>query len=364
MRAFLLSVVMLASNASVAAQAKTQSYQCPDGRVVETKVKGSREQRKKTAALKISEVPKSFNELPGWQEKNDPESLFQVVKNNCKTKKLPSGWAKVCKQIDGVGSEGVYQYIEENFSPYQLKVKDNDKGKFTSYYASYVNVSKVKTEQYLHPIYQMSKKAKTLSRKDIEQGALAESEVLFWSDSAFDNFILHVQGSGVGKLPDGRKVKVLYAGKNSENYISLGKVLRECGEIPAAKISLPSIRAWVDQASPVEYQRLIGNNQSYVFFKEEKYNGDSPRGALGVPLTTMRSLAVDTRYIPLGTMAYVDVPHPLGDSKIEQVFIAQDKGGAINGGIRADIFAGEGDDAAEFAGRMAHKGRFWLIKPN
>lgn len=364
MRPFLFSMVVLAANVTIAAEAKIQSYQCPDGRVVETKVKGSREQRKKTAALEIREVQKSFHELPGWKNRKSPESLFEVIKNNCKTKKLPAGWPKVCQQIDEVGVAGVYPYIEENFSPYQLKVKDNDKGKFTSYYASYVNVSKVETETYKHPIYRMSTKAKTLSRKHIEQGALPESEVLFWSDSAFDNFILHVQGSGVGKLPDGRKVKVLYAGKNSENYISLGKVLRECGEIPAAKISLPSIRAWVDQASPIEYQRLIGNNQSYVFFKEEKYNGDSPRGALGVPLTTMRSLAVDTRYIPLGTMAYVAVPHPLNESKIEQVFIAQDKGGAINGGIRADIFAGEGDAAAEFAGRMAHKGQFWLIKPN
>lgn len=369
----LLSVVLLAGQLPLAAEANTQSYQCPNGSVVETTVQGSREQRKKTADLKIDQLPQSFSELPGWQQRLAPESLLKVIESNCKTSRLPEGWGRVCNEAKGLSADDVYDYLEENFTPFQLvvggtsdgkgKIKNHDKGKFTSYYASYVNVSKNKTDKYKHPIYKISVKAKSLSRRQIEQGGLAESEVLFWSDSAFDNFILHVQGSGVGKLPDGSKVKVLYGGKNKENYVSLGKVLRECGEIPAAKISLPSIRAWVEQSSPIEYQRLIGNNQSYVFFKEEAYNGDSPRGALGVPLTTMRSLAVDTRYIPLGTMAYVAVPHPLNETKIERVFIAQDKGGAINGGIRADIFAGEGDAAAKFAGKMAHKGQFWLIKP-
>lgn len=363
MRSILLASIVLASNVSIAADNNTQSYLCPDGQVIETRTKGSREQRKKTAELKITRVQQQFEDLPAWQKKPEPESLLGVIENNCKTKKLPDGWSKVCQQVKEIHVEDIYPFVEQSFTPYQLMVQDNDRGKFTSYYASYVNVSKIKSDRYKHPLYRVSKTARVSSRKQIEQGALAESEVLYWSDSAFDNFILHVQGSGVGKLPDGSKVKILYAGKNAENYISLGKVLRECGEIKPSKISLPSIRAWVAAATPIEYQRLIDNNQSYVFFSEQSYNGDSPKGALGVPLTPMRSLAVDTRYIPLGTMAYVAVPHPLTDSKIEQVFIAQDKGGAINGGIRADIFAGEGDSAAAFAGRMAHKGRFWVIIP-
>lgn len=363
MRPLFLSMLVLTSTFAIAAEDEKQVYQCPNGSMIETTQKGSQEQRKKTAGLKIAEVRTQFRDLPGWNERKAPDSLLKVIQSNCITKKLPDGWGKVCRQLKGAESKDVYRYIEQNFVPYQLVVKDNDKGKFTSYYASYVNVSKTKSDTYKHPIYRVSKKAKTLSRTQIGQGALPDSDVLYWSDNAFDNYILHVQGSGVGKLPDGTKVKILYAGKNAENYISLGKVLRECGEIAPDKISLPSIKAWVKQATPVEYRRLINNNQSYVFFTGEEYNGESPKGALGVPLTAMRSLAVDTRYIPLGTMAYVAVPHPLDDTKIEQVFIAQDKGGAINGGIRADIFAGEGDYAADFAGRMAHQGQFWVIKP-
>lgn len=363
MRPLFLSVLLLTSSATIAAEGEKQVYQCPNGSVIETTVKGSREQRKKTADLRIEQVRVKFDDLPGWQNKTSPESLLEAIQSNCITKKLPEGWGKVCKQLESAEPKDVYRYIERNFVPHQLVVESSNKGKFTSYYASYVSISKTKSDTYKYPIYRFSKKAKALSRTEISAGALPQADVLFWSDNAFDNYILHVQGSGVGKLPDGTKVKILYAGKNTENYVSLGKVLRECGEIAPDKISLPSIKAWVNQATWDEYQRLINNNQSYVFFTEERYDQKSPKGALGVPLTPMRSLAVDTRYIPLGTMAYVAVPHPLSDTMIEQVFIAQDKGGAINGGIRADIFAGEGDQAADFAGRMAHQGQLWLIKP-
>lgn len=360
-----LAVLLIATSFLVAnAQAAEQTYMCPAGNVITTTEKGSQEKRKKTANLVIEEVPTTFSALPGWSEETSPQSLLQALTSNCKSRRLPDGWARVCADTADMQPSDVYAYIEENFTPYQLIAGDKDKGVFTSYYASYVNVDRNKSQKYAFPIYRSSPKALTLSRAEIEAGALDESEILLWTDSAFDAYILQVQGSGVGKLPDGSKVNIAYAGKNKKNYISLGKVLRECGEIAPADISLPSIRAWVGAASADAYHRLISNNQSYVFFSEKPYDGDSPVGALGVPLTPMRSLAVDTRYIPLGSMMYVAVPHPLGKEAIERVFIAQDKGGAISGGIRADIFAGEGEEAAEFAGQMAHHGHFWIVKPN
>ena len=164
MRPLLISIAVLSSSLAINLEAKTQSYQCPDGRLVETKVKGSREQRKKTANLQINEVKQQFSELPGWLDKPEPESLLQVIENNCKTSKLPKGWEKVCQESEGLNSANVYDYIENNFVPYQLvvdtKTARSDKGKFTSYYASYVNVSKTKTDKYQHPIYKFSKKRK------------------------------------------------------------------------------------------------------------------------------------------------------------------------------------------------------------
>jgi membrane-bound lytic murein transglycosylase A len=44
--------------------------------------------------------------------------------------------------------------------------------------------------------------------------------------------------------------------------------------------------------------------------------------------------------------------------------LAQDTGGAIKGGVRADVFWGFGAEAGELAGRMREKGRLWVLLPN
>jgi Membrane-bound lytic murein transglycosylase len=42
---------------------------------------------------------------------------------------------------------------------------------------------------------------------------------------------------------------------------------------------------------------------------------------------------------------------------------AQDTGGAIRGGVRADFFCGFGDAAGELAGKMKQPGRLWVLLP-
>jgi membrane-bound lytic murein transglycosylase A len=44
--------------------------------------------------------------------------------------------------------------------------------------------------------------------------------------------------------------------------------------------------------------------------------------------------------------------------------LAQDTGGAIKGGVRADFFWGFGDEAGKQAGRMRQQGRMWVLLPN
>lgn len=337
---------------------------CPDGRKIPTELKGSREQRAATANLKIDRVVKRFIDLPGWQNKTDPESLFNAINNNCTSNRLPQGWAEFCRAAATSHPKEIHALIEQHFTPQQLIVEGSNKGKFTSYYSPYLNISKIREGKFQFPLYKGSDAASRLSRTQIDNGALPDSEVLFWTDSYLEAYLLGVQGSGVGKLPDGSQVSILYERKNTYNYVSIGKTLIQCGNVPAELMSLPAIKDWTAQASAKETQNLLNNNQSYVFFRKEKYENRMPVGALNVRLTAMRSLAVDKRYIPLGTLTYISVPHPLKDAIIQRAFLAQDVGGAINGGIRADIFAGEGHDAEIFAGSMAHYGHIWVLTLN
>ncbi|MCV6625961.1 MAG: 3D domain-containing protein, partial [Cellvibrionaceae bacterium] len=98
--------------------------------------------------------------------------------------------------------------------------------------------------------------------------------------------------------------------------------------------------------------------------------GDGPYGSANVVLTPGRSLAVDRKHLPLHAPIWLSASHPdpkgagVSDVPFNRLLVAQDTGGAISGEIRGDVFWGFGDDAEEIAGRMANKGRYWLLLPN
>ncbi|MDR1936506.1 MAG: transglycosylase, partial [Candidatus Accumulibacter sp.] len=88
-----------------------------------------------------------------------------------------------------------------------------------------------------------------------------------------------------------------------------------------------------------------------------------PQGALGVPLTPGRSIAVDPRHVPLGAPVFLSTTEPLSQIPLTRLMLAQDTGGAIRGVVRADFFWGFGPDAGAQAGRMKQQGAMWLLLP-
>jgi membrane-bound lytic murein transglycosylase A len=100
-----------------------------------------------------------------------------------------------------------------------------------------------------------------------------------------------------------------------------------------------------------------------VFFRELPPGLPGPLGALGVPLTARRSIAVDARYIPLGAPVFLATTMPNSREPLNRLMLAQDTGGAIRGAIRADFFWGTGDEAGALAGRMRQRGAMWLLWP-
>ena len=118
-------------------------------------------------------------------------------------------------------------------------------------------------------------------------------------------------------------------------------------------------------AHPDPLAQLLNQNPSYVFFRELALPDPSagPLGALGVPLTPQRSIAVDPRYVPLGAPAFISTTWPSSDLPLNRLVIAQDTGGAIRGPVRADYFWGFGSDAGALAGRMRQPGALWVLLP-
>ncbi|HEY4959023.1 MAG TPA: 3D domain-containing protein [Caldimonas sp.] len=110
----------------------------------------------------------------------------------------------------------------------------------------------------------------------------------------------------------------------------------------------------------------LDSDPSYVFFRvaPDQTASNGPLGALGVPLTPGRSIAVDPRTTPMGYPVYLSAPTPPGSTiALQRLVMAQDTGGAIRGAIRADFFWGFGSSAGRQAMRTRERGQMWLMLP-
>ena len=123
------------------------------------------------------------------------------------------------------------------------------------------------------------------------------------------------------------------------------------------EVSLQSIRKWLDK-NPRRVNEVLHYNKSVVYFKQRE---NSASGSLGLRLTATRSIAVDRRYIPLGSMLYLNAS--IKDETVSRIVLAQDTGGAIKGAIRADLFMGFGADARETAGKLKSPLKLWILLP-
>lgn len=237
---------------------------------------------------------------------------------------------------------------------------------FTSYYLPIVEVRREKDSVYKYPIYRKptSSSLQGLSRMQIdEQGKLNGKNLeMAYAKNYFDIYSMQVQGSGYVQFDDGSRQLFSYGGKNNWSYVSIGKYLIEAGHISKADMSMQAIRSWFDTYP--DSLSLLMKNASYVFFKE---SNAKPSGAAGVPLIDFVSIASDLNYLPKGAILLGEIPILDAEGVFMKheyrILMVHDTGGAIKGAGRVDLYAGVGTDAGEYAGRMKHYGRLWVILP-
>jgi membrane-bound lytic murein transglycosylase A len=188
-----------------------------------------------------------------------------------------------------------------------------------------------------------------------------------WVRDPVDLFFLHVQGSGILRLEDGRLRHVSYAASNGRPYRSIGRILVEQGKLRAEEVSLARLRAYLRE-NPASLEELSRQNERYIFFR---FAERGPLGSLEVPLTAGRSVATDLSLFPKGALALLLAAAPVVDERGELVgwrrfsrlVLNQDAGAAITGPNRLDLFFGAGERAGLEAGYMRSFGRlYWLLK--
>ncbi len=186
-----------------------------------------------------------------------------------------------------------------------------------------------------------------------------------WLKDEVDLLILQIQGSGKVRFEDGKVLRIQFDSSNGRPYRSIGRRLIDQGCIAAQDMSMPAIRSYLRQ-HPDRLADILDHNPRYIFFK--KADG-GPRGALGVSLTPMRSLAVDQGLFPSAALAFfsTQLPHVNEQGVIERwepfsgFALAQDTGSAIKGPGRVDLFVGAGRQSETAAGHLKHPGRLHFL---
>ena len=304
----------------------------------------------------------SWSQVPGWQS-DDLREVLPAVLNSCT--KAPQKMIRFCQGLNSHvndDSVGLRAYFEQNLQPYLVTSRGSSVGKITGYYEAELTGSRERLGGAQVPIYgapyDYTPNEKTVPREKIELFGI-DAPVIAWADDPVELFIAQVQGSGRLTTPSGEVIHLGYAGNNGYTFTGIGQILIDEGVDTGTTRSMPAIRDWL-QAHPVEASKLMRKNKRYIYFRE--IQGETPYGTAGVVLTPERSVAVDTTYIPMHTMMFLNTTTPDG-APIQKMVVAQDTGAAIKGGIRADYFWGHGEQAFENAGRMNQAGSYYVLLP-
>lgn len=339
-----------------------------------------------------------WSALTGWTD-DDIMPAWDAFLRSCTVLISRPLWQETCTQaisIQQPDSVTLRQFFESRFVPHQvLNADGGNDGLITGYYEPLLKGSRKSSGRYRYPLYatpdellivdlgevypelknmrlrgrlQGRKVVPYYSRAEIENGmnkgaSVLQGRELVWVEDAVELFFLHIQGSGRVELENGGVVRIGYAEQNGHPYKSIGRLLVERGELALEKASMQGIKAW-GQNNPDKLNELLQQNPSYVFFRELPADLPGPLGALGVPLTAGRSLAVDPRAIPQGAPVFLATTWPNSGKQLQRLMVAQDTGGAIKGGVRADFFWGFGPEAGDQAGKMKQSGKMWVLMPN
>ena len=341
----------------------------------------------------------TWRELPDWPGEQFLAGWPAFLKSCAQIGKRPE-WKSICVEANAIALgdyESIRRFFENNFAPWRL---ENNTGASEAFITGYYDVLLKGSRNYKPgrvPLYGVPNDLLTIdlgdlypelkgkrvrgrlqgrtvvpywSRSDIDSGKTKlDANILGWADDPIDAFILHVQGSGRLQFEDGSLLRLGYADQNGQPYRSVGKWLVDRGELTLAQASMPAIRAWA-QAHPARVQELIDSNPSFIFFKVTP-GASAAIGALNVPLTAGASVAVDPKFIPLGSPLYLATTYPAAiDTNpsdaprvLHRLVQAQDTGGAIRGPLRVDYFCGSSAEAANLAGVMKQSGQLWLLWP-
>ena len=298
--------------------------------------------------------------LPGW-EAEDHAAAFGAVRQACGDQpRAKRGAACVAALAAGpLGETAARSFLERRFSAEPVP----GEGLLTAYYAPTYPARRSPSGAFSTPLRQPIPETASLSRAEIDR--LPARGALAWMRPE-DLFLLQVQGSGVLVFDDGRRRRAVYAGNNGHPFVAIAGPMVAEGLIPAAEASSASVHAWLAAHRGAAAEAEMAKDPRYVFFALTPDDGGEPVGAAGAALIPGRSVAVDPAQHPYFELLWLDATDGTltgGRPAYQRLAVAMDRGGAIAGPVRADLYLGGGDAAGDEAARVRHRLRLWRIVP-
>lgn len=352
------------------------------------------------SALSLSTV--AFTDIPGWSSA-DLWPAMQAFQRHCDVviRRAPTtplngeyggtagDWQPACRQAVTI-QYGQERWFFENFF-YPARVSGPGEAKLTAYFEPVVDASRDFQPPFTEPFLSRPVDMVTVDlgafadarQDDVLRGAPRsltgritgdrvepypqrnnitpyEGQIIAFGHPA-DVYNLQIQGSGRLQFPDGSQVRAAFAAQNGYSWRSALGALYAMGEITSG--SWRAFREWMDN-NPGREKEALDRDPSYVFFNEEVITdpAQGPKGAAGIPLTALGSIAVDPAYHPYGGIIFVDGEY--NGAPFRRLLVAQDTGGAIRRGpLRGDIFFGSGDEAGAKAEQMNAPANWWTLLP-
>lgn len=260
---------------------------------------------------------------------------------------------------------------------------------FTGYYEPLLEGSMKRSDKYKYPLYKTppdlvmenvsihetrigrkvnGKTVPYYTRREIDVDGVLQGRglELVWVSDPVELSSLHIQGSGKIRLEDGTMLTVSYAQNNGQPFRSVTLNMLDQNKIDKNESSYRGFKTWLKGKSEKEIYEILSHNERYIFFR---FVEKEPVGSLGQPVTPARSIATDPKYFPQGALAFIRLRKPILDNDYNVVrrvdfsrfVLNQDKGSAIKGPGRVDLFCGFGPQAQATAGSLKEKGELYFL---
>lgn len=289
-----------------------------------------------------------------------------------------------------VSMEQKKKRIEEEFVMIRAPGENGDGSiLFTGYYEPLLEGSLKRTDKYRYPIYRpppdivMEKRSnnrmkisRTMNGRKVPYYTRREIDVdgvlrgrgleLAWVSDPVELNTMHTQGSGKIKLEDGKILTVSYAQNNGRPFSSAAHSMLSQNRIDKRDTTYRNFKVWLKGKSEQELYEILGVNERYIFFRFVEHE---PVGSTGEPVTPARSIATDPDYYPQGALAFIRLRKPVFDDHYNVIrridfsrfVLNQDKGSAIKGPGRVDLFCGFGPEAQATAGSLKENGELYFL---